>query len=303
MRVDYPKIGVRKLCRLFGKTRHAFYDRDWREEKQSIEQAIVLRLVNEIRKDMPRLGTDKLHLLIKPRLEEHSIKLGRDGLHELLHEHGLTIRRKRRRVITTDSNHPYRKYPNLIRNLIVNAPEQLWVCDITYITLRSGFSYLSLITDAYSHQIIGYCLSQRLDNAGCITALRMAIATRRYTRTQLIHHSDRGIQYCSQQYIEILTQAGILISMTEKGDPYENAVAERLNGILKTELRLSDTFKNHEQASQVVAKSISIYNEKRPHASCDNLTPLQAHDQTGILPKRWRQRSSTAVRYEQTNSN
>lgn len=295
MRQDYPNRGVRELCRLFGKTRHAFYDRDWREGKQNIEQAIVLRLVTEIRKEMPRLGTDKLHHLIKPRLQAHCIKLGRDGLHDLLHQHGLTIRRRRRRVITTDSNHPFRKYPNLIRNLTVNAPEQLWVCDITYIALRSGFSYLSLITDAYSHQIVGYCLSERLDNQGCISALKMAISKRTYMSDQLIHHSDRGIQYCSQQYIDILTQSGVLISMTEKGDPYENAVAERMNGILKTELGLGESFKDHQKASASVSRSIGIYNEKRPHASCDYLTPQIAHQRSGILPKRWKkkQRIST----------
>ena len=233
MRQDYPKTGVRVLCRLFGKTRHAFYDREWRDEKQFIEHAIVLKLVGEIRQDMPRLGTDKLYLLLKKPLEDHKIKLGRDGLHELLFQHGLTVRRKRRRAITTDSNHPFRKYPNLIRNLLITAPDQLWVCDITYITLQSGFSYLSLITDGYSRKIIGYCLSKSLSNEGCITALNMAIASRSSDIIQLIHHSDRGLQYCSQQYIELLIQSNILISMTEKGDPYENAVAERVNGILK----------------------------------------------------------------------
>jgi len=290
MRQDYPDCGVGQLCRLFGKTRHGFYDRNWREKKQSIEQAIVLGLVGEIRSEMPRLGTNKLYLLIKPRLAEHNIKLGRDGLHELLHLQGLTVRRRRRRVITTNSNHPFRKYPNLIRYLAINAPEQLWVCDITYIALRSGFSYLSLVTDAYSRQIIGYCLSQRLDNQGCITALRMAISKRRYSSVQLIHHSDRGIQYCSQQYVDMLVQAGILISMTQKGDPYENAIAERVNGILKTEFGLGSTFKDHHQANEAVEQSINIYNQKRPHASCDYLTPQQAHQHRGTLTKRWKQR-------------
>jgi transposase InsO family protein len=304
MREDYPKLGVRGLCRLFGKTRHAFYDRNWREEKQLIEQAIVLELVSEVRKDMPRLGTDKLYLLIKQPLENHDIKLGRDALHELLYQHGLTIRRKRRRAITTDSNHNYRKYPNLIRNILITAPEQLWVCDITYITIQTGFNYLSLITDGYSRKIIGYCLSQRLDNKGCIIALQMAIAGRRSNVIQLIHHSDRGIQYCSQQYIDILLQANILVSMTEKGDPYENAMAERVNGILKTEFGLGETFSNHELAKQAVERGVSIYNEKRPHASCDYLTPIKAHEQSGILHKRWKQKpvKSKEGGYEHINS-
>lgn len=287
MREDYPILGIKTLCRLFGKTRHAFYDKSWREEKQGIEQAIVLQLVAEVRQDMPRLGTDKLYLLIKEPLERHEIKLGRDALHDLLYRHGLTIRKKRRRAVTTNSNHNFRKYPNLIKNLPLNAAEQLWVCDITYISLQEGFSYLSLVTDAYSRKIVGYCLSPRLDNKGCIAALRMAIESRA-SRGVLVHHSDRGIQYCSQEYVDILIQANILISMTEKGDPYENPVAERINGILKTEFGLADTFFNYELAKQAVESGVRIYNEKRPHASCDYLTPEAAHKQTGELPKRWK---------------
>jgi putative transposase len=290
MRVDCPKSGIRVLCRLFGKTRHAFYDRDWREECDSINSAIVLELVREVRKDQSKLGTDKVYLLIKEKLSAHRIKLGRDGLHDLLYEHRLTIRRRRRRAITTDSKHNLRKYPNLIRILIVTVPEQLWVCDITYITLRAGFCYLSLITDGYSRKIVGFCLNARLDTQGCVNALQMAISGR-VSITRLIHHSDRGLQYCSRQYVEILVRANILISMTEKSDPYENAIAERVNGILKTELGLGETFNSVEEARSAVEVSVRIYNEKRPHASCDYLTPSQAHLKTGVLPKRWKSRT------------
>ena len=303
MHLDYPSRGIRTLCRLFGKTRHAYYDKQWRQKKNGIEHAIVLELVSQIRQEQPRLGTDKLYLLIKNALKQHQIKLGRDNLHELLHRHGLTIRRRRRRVRTTDSDHPFRKYPNLIRNLVLTAPEQLWVCDITYISLKAGFSYLSLITDAYSRKITGYCLHEKLDNKGCIAALEKALKSRKLFDHPLIHHSDRGIQYCSQAYVDILGSQGLSISMTEKGDPYENAIAERVNGILKTELGLSKTFDDHPDATAAVERSILIYNEKRPHASCDFLTPSQAHQQKGILRKRWKHRPFRPKQgYEQINT-
>jgi putative transposase len=288
MRKDCPKISLRKLCGLFGKTRHAYYDSNWRVEEQSIEDTIVLDLVTKMRKQMPKLGTPKLYYLLKEPLEKHGIKMGRDKLHELLSAFGMLVRRKRKYAYTTNSHHWLKKYSNLIRDLVVRHPEQLWVSDITYISLKDGFNYLSLITDAYSRKIIGYCLSQRLDHYGCLSALNMALAERENNCRRLIHHSDRGIQYCSKAYVDLLQSNEILISMTENGDPYENAIAERINGILKTEFDLDRTFGNSGEANKAVEEAIRTYNNQRPHASCDYLTPEEAHGKNGILRKRWK---------------
>ncbi len=190
-------------------------------------------------------------------------------------------------MVTTNSKHWMKKYPNLIRNMEVEQAEQLWVSDITYICIGEDFNYLSLITDAYSRKIIGYHLHVRLDNEGCLNALHMALAQRTKSGL-LIHHSDRGTQYCSKEYVEVLQKAGIAISMTEKGDPYENAIAERVNGILKTEFALGSVFASRDEAQQAVTKSIVLYNEVRPHLSCNYLTPEQAHLQKGKLEKKWK---------------
>lgn len=249
--------------------------------------AIVLKLVREIRLDLPRAGVPKIHFILKAKLCEHSIKMGRDALYDLLGEHGYLIRYHRRKPYTTDSNHRYKKYPNLIREIkYLTHPGQLWVSDITYIRLKEKFCYLSIITDAYSHKIIGYCLYPTLHSNGPINALLMAAKSKR--GMSLIHHSDRGSQYCCDDYVKLLAHYEIKISMTEKGDPYENAIAERINGILKGEFLLDKTFTSFSEAEQTVKNAIEKYNHIRPHASCDNLTPVQAHDRNGILRKRWK---------------
>jgi putative transposase len=223
-----------------------------------------------------------LHVFMK----EHHIKLGRDGLFELLRGHGLLVRGRKRTAQTTFSRHRHQKYPNLIKQYEPLAPNLLWVSDITYIMLKDGFAYLSLVTDAYSRRIMGFCLSETLGAIGCIDALGMAIAGCPDCG-KLIHHSDRGVQYCSQAYVDLLKSNGIAISMTENGDPLENAIAERVNGILKEEL-LERKYPDFRTAQQGVAKAIVIYNSLRPHASCDMLTPQIAHRQTGKLKKHWK---------------
>lgn len=239
---------------------------------------------------MPRIGTRKLHYMLTDTLQKHNISIGRNKLFDLLAEYGLLVRRRRRkRINTTDSNHPFRKYPNLIRELQVLRPDHLWVSDITYLSLTDGFCYLSLVTDAYSRKIIGYCLYPTLKKEGPVQALKMAVADRVY-RQPLIHHSDRGLQYCCNDYTGLLGQSGISISMTEKGDPYENAIAERINGILKTEFDLDRDFSSFNEAKATVDKAIDVYNHQRPHASCNYLTPAQAHLQQGLLPTKWKRR-------------
>jgi transposase InsO family protein len=225
--------------------------------------------------------------MLAPAFEEHGIKLGRDGMYNLLDTHGLLIRKRKRKPRTTDSDHPYRKYPNLIKDLMLSGPGQLWVSDITYLRLREGFCYLSIVTDAYSRKIVGYKLHPSLHSEGAIAALTMASEDGKRTKG-LIHHSDRGVQYCCGDYVRMLEHYGIRISMTENGDPYENALAERVNGILKEEFSLDETFPSFAAAEAAVDEAIRRYNHLRPHASCDYQTPVAAHEQSGILNKRWR---------------
>jgi putative transposase len=283
----YGHYSVRYFCSLFGKSRQAWYEQTQRQNEQQLSDTMVLKLVAEIRSELPRLGTRKLHHLLDVHLQAHQIRVGRDKLYELLGHHGYLLRYRRRKAYTTDSNHHYRKYPNLIRDLMLTKSNQLWVSDITYIRMNQGFSYLSIITDAYSRKIVGYCLHPSLSSEGAITALLMAIK-QSGSRHSLIHHSDRGIQYCCSDYVQLLDHYHVRISMTENGDPYENAIAERVNGILKNEFDLHKTFGSFTEASQVVEQGIEKYNHIRPHSSCDYLTPVMAHEQSGWLRKRWK---------------
>ena len=287
MKQDYPKCGIGLLCRLFGKTRHAYYDSLWRKEGGLVKEDIILQEVIALRRNLPRLGTRKLHYLLQSSLASHSIQIGRDYLFDLLQEHKLLVRQRKRKAITTDSRHWMRKYSNLIKGMPVTRPEQVWVSDITYIRMINQWGYLSLITDAYSRKIVGYCFRSDLMAEGCIEALQMALKNRMYN-DPIIHHSDRGSQYCSHQYVSLLHQNHIGISMTQNGDPYENALAERINGIIKTEFNLHSSQLGFEQTYNQIKKSIKAYNEIRPHASCDYLTPEQAHLQSEYLAKRWK---------------
>lgn len=249
-----------------------------------MHHAIVLKLVEEIRADMPRLGTIKLYHMIQDSMQQHGIKMGRDKLYELLNCYGLLIRRKRRRKpITTDSDHPFFKYKNLIKNVQITYANQVWVSDITYIRLLNGFCYLSLVTDAFSRRIVGYFLNKDLASQGTINALRMALSNCPRKRSErLIHHSDRGLQYCCREYIELLSHNNIAISMTQNGDPYENALAERVNGILKEEFGLFNAFKSIADAQAAVDHAIWFYNEKRPHFSLNLQTPAEVYQSVKI---------------------
>ena len=243
---------------------------------------------------MPRVGVRKLLYLLLPLLEEHNIKIGRDKLYNLLRQQGLLLRYRSRKPYTTNSGHPYKKYPNLIRDLILTRTEQLWVSDITYLRLTQGFCYLSIVTDAYSRKIVGHHVHPTLASEGAILALIIAI-NKLKRKQPLIHHSDRGVQYCCSEYVQLLEHCKIQISMTENGDPYENAIAERVNGILKGEFGLAKPFASIDQAIEATSQAIRAYNYKRPHASCNYLTPGAAHQYNGILRKRWKQRSSKNV--------
>ena len=225
--------------------------------------------------------------MLRESFAAHGIKLGRDGLYDLLDAPGMLIRVRKRKPRTTDSNHPYRRYPNLIKDLMLTGPGQLWVSDITYLRTAGGFAYLSIITDAYSRKIVGYKLHPTLHSRGAIDALLMAAADQKRS-SALIHHSDRGVQYCCGDYVQMLEHYSIRISMTENGDPYENALAERVNGILKGEFGLDGSFASLAGAKEAVDLAVCRYNELRPHASCDFKTPVAAHQENGLLRKRWR---------------
>lgn len=284
----YPSIAVGKFCSVFGKTRQAWYYLTHHRLEQDMTDNLVVNLVREVRLDQPLTGTRKLYYLLLPRLKEHGIKMGRDALFDLLDRYGLLLRHRKRRAITTHSDHPYYKYPNLIKDLsAIDLKNQLWVSDITYIRIAEGFGYLSLITDAYSRKIVGYSLWDTLSAQGPIRALEMALCDQQPRKGELIHHSDRGVQYCCTSYVTCLQQAGARISMSEKGDPYQNAIAERVNGILKGNW-LGHCFENMDQARTAVTTAVEIYNEKRPHDSLSYLTPGQAHELKGIIKRNWK---------------
>ena len=254
--------------------------------QEVFEEELVIQEVLKHRILLPRIGTRKLIVMLKSFSELHQINFGRDALFSLLREHDLLIRKRKRKAITTFSKHWLKKYPNLIREFKPLAANLLLVSDITYIVVADGFAYLSLITDAYSHKITGFYLSKTLEAKGSIVALKMALKSCDDARN-LIHHSDRGVQYCCGDYVKILEDKNVKISMTENGDPLENAIAERVNGILKEEL-LQTKYECFEGAQKNVAKAIAIYNSLRPHGSCDMLTPNVAHKKEGELKKHWK---------------
>jgi len=231
----YSWISLDRICRLLGISRQAYYQHNHYIEQRNIALGFVLQQVLAIRKKHRMIGGRKLYKMLQPYLAEHNIKMGRDALFTLLSANELLIKKRKRKVYTTNSFHWLRKYPNLIKNYQPNAINQLWVSDITYLKTIAGHLYISLITDAYSHKIVGYNIGDSLEAVETICALKMALNSLEQPPQNLIHHSDRGLQYCSYNYTGILKENNIKISMTESGDPLENPLAERINGILKME--------------------------------------------------------------------
>lgn len=291
MKRVYPKVGLERLCGLFGYTRQAYYQQQARREQRAFESAIVLDLVRSIRIHIPRLGAKKLYHMLKMDLKDHQIKLGRDGFIEVLRAHDLLIKRRKRRAQTTWSGHGLRLYADLIEGLIPLKANELWVSDITYIRVKELWHYVIFITDAYSHKVVGYQVDAHMRAEFCELALQQALAQWEDRSKPLIHHSDRGLQYCSALYTDELKRNQIGISMTQNGNPKENAIAERVNGIFKTDFVMDQVFEDLAQARQKVDNMVYHYNHTRPHLSCDMLTPIQAHQKQGPLPKRWKRKT------------
>jgi putative transposase len=282
------------LCDLFGKSRQAYYQRNKYNYKEEVKGEILLQLVEKQRELMPKIGGRKLLKLIQPRLPTE-LSIGRDSFFDFLRKHGLLVGKRRRRVQTTYSNHWLRKYPNLIKEFVPTRANQLWVSDITYVETAKGFVYLNLITDAYSRKIVGWAIGKTLEAKYTVEALRMALRQLPKGSAGLIHHSDRGVQYCCGEYVKILDKNQVCISMTENGDPRENAIAERVNGILKDEWLNQMKLESIEVAVKQIKRIIEIYNTCRPHASLDMKTPEYAHSQSGEFKKHWKTYYKTTV--------
>ena len=280
-----PKMSVDAICALFGKTRQAYYQRLGYQYQEAAEESIILDLIAELRKDMGRMGGRKLWHEIN---EAHPKMISRDKLFDILDKYHLKVHRRKRTVRTTWSESWLHRFPNLVKDLILTAANQVWVSDITYIETETGFVYLHLVTDAYSKKIMGWCLSPSLHADATIYALQMAIRNAGCDLKGLIHHSDRGCQYCCEKYVKLLQNNGIEISMTQDGDPRDNAIAERLNGILKTEWLYDDHFIGFDDAYRRVAEVINLYNNKRPHLSLNYKTPAEAHLETGEQKRVWK---------------
>jgi putative transposase len=253
---------IKTICHSMGYARSSYYKAIHQSSKLKRTHADVLKFVYNIRQEMPNLGCRKLHYLLRRTLLEsgHTV-LGRDRLFELLRERNMLIHRKRKYAVTTDSKHPFKVYENLILNQSVNKKNQVWVSDITYVRTKQGFSYISLITDMYSRKIVGYLVSNSVELKGCVKAYKMALKNGKPE----IHHSDRGSQYCSYVYTDLVKKNGAKISMASAGNCYENALAERINGILKHEFNLCATFENLKHVRKAVKQAVKVYNEKRPN--------------------------------------
>lgn len=237
----------------------------------------VKSLVDRERKQLPRIGTRKLYYLIKEDLRNQGLKVGRDKLFSLMRLYGLQINPRRRYTQTTMSKHWLRKWPNIIKDKEIVNQDQVWVSDITYIKTQEGNCYLNMITDAFSRRIMGYAIEENMETESMIEALKMAIGQRQNPFIPTIHHSDRGLQYCSKEYVNAAVKNNIRLSMTENGDPYENALAERMNRTIKEEFGMDRKMKSRELVKKLVEESIFLYNNKRPHLALNMKTPDQVY--------------------------
>jgi putative transposase len=269
-------IAVGLLCQVAGMTRQNYYRQRHLRQREFVDESLVLELIRRERSRHPRIGGRKLLHLLDGDMESAGVKLGRDRFFALLCRHDLLIERRPKVARTTHSWHGFGVYPNRARNLALSGPHQLVVSDITYIRTLDGFMFLCLVMDAFSRTIVGYDSSDSLEMEGALRALSMA-QRQLPALSETMHHSDRGSQYCCSAYIELMKSRQMLISMTEQNHCYENAQAERLNGILKQEYGLGETFRTKREVSPAVREAVSLYNDWRPHGALGNRIPMQVH--------------------------
>ena len=300
---DAKAYPVTSQCELLGVSTQAYYKHGNSQMRKLAEETFVVEFIKNIRKKDRGMGGGPLwHKYTDTFGEEHSV--GYNRFYDIIDKYGLKVRKKKRRTRTTDSDHNLPLYPNLVKKLIPLRPNQLWVSDITYMVVylngQTGeydFCYLSLVTDYYTKEIIGWCVGDTLEAKFAINALNMALKRLGGNPAHdLIHHSDRGVQYASYAYTDILKANNIQISMTECGDPKENAVAERVNGIIKNELLMDMSFFSIDEVKRALKVAIDFYNNERPHMSLDWKTPAQAALCTGELKKKWKSHREIALK-------
>lgn len=270
------KFTVELLCRRVGMSRQNFYRAQRRRQRRAVDADLVEQLVKSERQIQPRLGGRKLHHMFRTKLEAYGSGMGRDRFFEVLAQRGLLLDPLPKVPRTTNSRHSLPVFTNLWKDMTVTGPNQAWAGDITYLRTEEGFLYLSLITDRYSRKIVGYHAGDTLETQGCLEALARAIDGLPFGKTP-VHHSDRGCQYCSHLYVDALRSHGLGISMTEESHCYENAMAERVNGILKQEYWLGSCFRTKAQAVRAVQQAVWLYNTRRPHQALNYKTPEEIH--------------------------
>lgn len=288
-----PGSSVKDFCSRFNISRQAHYQQLKHEKEVAEVQKKLRKKCEEIRASHAKMSGRKLYVKMGDWLTENGIKIGRDALYKALENFGLQLRRKKGRKRTTNSDHPFRKYPDLAKHFEPTGVEQLQVSDLTYIRLEIGFCYLSLITDAWSKYIAGWKVAGSMEACHTLDALHMSLNNKKLKERKTIHHSDRGVQYCSYAYTDLLKENDFQISMTQSSEPTDNAIAERINGILKDEYGLDRTFKSVEEVEKRVREVVRLYNEERPHLSLGMLTPTQAHKKPDgtQFNKLWKNRS------------
>lgn len=280
------------MCSVFGYSKQAYYKQLHQNTSAIVKEEAIVGLIKKKREIWKRGSGRNLHQCLKPEFEKQGIKMGRDKFFDLLRNNQLLIKSKRYRTKTTCSYHHFNRYKNLIEGAVPLCCNEIWVADITYLWLKpqDKFCYLSIITDLYSRKIVGHHVHESLSVKGCIEALKQALKIRKNKTQSLIHHSDRGVQYCCHDYVRLLQKQNIQISMTQTGDPLENAVAERIHRTIKEEFTNDRqiNFCNIEEAKKEIKKFIEFYNSQRPHRSVQWLTPNQAHQCTGALKRVWK---------------
>jgi len=289
------------MCSVFGHSKQAYYKQLQHNANTVVKEEVIVGLIKKKREIWKRGSGRNLHKCLQKEFKTHDIKIGRDKFFDVLRNNHLLIKPKRSRTKTTWSYHHFNRYKNLIEKAVPARANEIWVSDITYLWLKpqDKFCYLSIITDLYSRKIVGHCVHESLSVKGCIDALKQAVRNRKDKSQTLIHHSDRGVQYCCNTYVKLLQKQKIQISMTQTGDPLENAVAERIHKTIKEEFTddRQISFCNIEEAQTEIKKFIEFYNQQRPHRSVQWLTPNQAHQCTGALKRVWKSYQRKAVQW------